>query len=360
MTSVTAADVDVIVVGGGPVGLAAAIEARMSGLTVIVIEPRAGAIDKACGEGLMPGAVPALARLGVDPPGRPLRGVSYRASGRQADHRFAAGSGRGVRRLALSTALADRAAALGVARVEGAVDAAARDPRGVTMSGRGFSPVRGSFVLAADGLRSPVRGLVGIRSRVGRLRRFGLRRHFRVAPWNDFIEVHWTPDVEAYVTPVADDTVGIAVLGRAPVDFDAAIASVPSLRGRLRGGPGGDSAGAEPASALRGAGPFPQRASRRIDDTGRVLLVGDASGYVDAITGEGIRVGLAQARAAVECIVADRADRYERLWAERTRDFRVLTSGLVAAATSPLRGAIVPTAVALPRVFGAVVERLAR
>lgn len=91
-----------------------------------------------------------------------------------------------------------------------------------------------------------------------------------------------------------------------------------------------------------------------------MLLVGDASGYVDAITGEGIRVGLAEAHAAIECVAADAPAAYERAWTKASRDFRVLTAGLVAAAESPLRGAIVPTAVAFPRVFGAVVERLAR
>jgi hypothetical protein len=88
--------------------------------------------------------------------------------------------------------------------------------------------------------------------------------------------------------------------------------------------------------------------------------VGDASGYVDAITGEGIRLGLSQAAAAIDCIVAGRPQFYEREWARRTRDFRTLTSGLVAAAQSPLRSRIVPTAIAMPGVFGAVVERLAR
>jgi len=181
-------------------------------------------------------------------------------------------------------------------------------------------------------------------------RRFGLRQHFRVAPWSDLIEVYWTPDVEAYVTPVAGDTVGISMLGPARTSFDAALAAIPALAQRVRG--------AEPASSLRGAGPFHQRTARRA--SGRVLLAGDASGYVDAITGEGIRVGLAQAEAAAQAIADDAPGRYEREWRTRTRDFRMLTAGLVATATSPLRNAIVPTAVALPRVFGHVVERLSR
>jgi len=91
-----------------------------------------------------------------------------------------------------------------------------------------------------------------------------------------------------------------------------------------------------------------------------VLLVGDASGYVDAITGEGLRLGFAQAEAAVTAALHGRPGSYEGEWTRITRDFRVLTSGLVMAARSPLRPAIVPLAAALPRVYGAVVERLAR
>ena len=94
--------------------------------------------------------------------------------------------------------------------------------------------------------------------------------------------------------------------------------------------------------------------------SGRVLLVGDASGYVDAITGEGLRLGFDQARAAVACVVAERPADYARAWREVTRDFRVLTSGLVRAASSPLRRGIVPTARALPWLYGSVVERFAR
>ena len=76
-------DVDLIIVGGGPVGLSAAIEARLAGLSVALVEARDGAIDKACGEGLMPGAIPLLERLGVSPAGMPLRGVSYRDGTRE-------------------------------------------------------------------------------------------------------------------------------------------------------------------------------------------------------------------------------------------------------------------------------------
>jgi flavin-dependent dehydrogenase len=343
-------EVDVLVVGGGPVGLAAAIEARLRGLTVTIVEPRGGGdrggIDKACGEGLMPGALPALARLGIDPPGFALRGVSYRSGDKRVDHHFASGEGRGVRRTALHDALAERARSLGVILVSAKVDALQQDTQSVTAAG-----IRARYLVAADGLHSTVRRLTGLdRPVAARGRRYGVRRHFHVDPQTDLIEVYWTPTVEAYVTPVGGGVVGIAMLGRRGLDFDAALAGIPRLASLVKG--------VEPASALRGAGPFRQRTTKR--SLGRVLLVGDASGYVDAITGEGIRVGLAQAEVAIASIARDDPRGYERAWMQRTRDFRILTAGLVAAANSPLRGAIVPAASALPRVFGAVVERLAR
>ena len=337
--------IDVLVVGGGPVGLAAAIEARLAGLSATIIEPREGAVDKACGEGLMPGALPLLARLGVEPSGIPLRGVSYRDGRRVADHRFVDGNGLGVRRLELHARLTERASSLGVDRVVSKVSSVDQDATGVTVG-----EVRGRWVIGADGLHSTVRRSVGLEGRPGRLRRYGLRQHFYVAPWNDLIEVHWSPGVEAYVTPVSPDVVGIAMLGQKGTDFPTALAAIPALASRLTD--------AAPASSLRGAGPLRQRATR--PGVGRVLLVGDASGYVDAITGEGLRLGFEQARVAVQSLVDDQPRAYDAEWRRVTRDFRMLTSGLVVAAGSPLRAAIVPLAARLPRVYGSVVERLAR
>jgi flavin-dependent dehydrogenase len=343
---VTAApDVDVIVAGGGPVGLAAAIEARMAGLTVAIVEPRPAGIDKACGEGLMPGAVPRLARLGVDPAGMPLRGVSYRAGDRRADHYFAGEPGRGVRRTALHAALHERATALAVRFVTGRVGSIEQHD-GVVRAGG----LTGSWLLGCDGLHSVVRRELGVDApSTRRGRRFGIRQHFRVEPWTDLIEVHWAHGVEAYITPVAHDTVGVALLGRQGLDFARHLADIPALSFL---------SGVTAASTLRGAGSLRQRSTHR--RVGRVLLVGDASGYVDAITGEGLRLGFAQAEAAVAAIAADRPASYEREWSRITRDFRMLTSGLVAVASSPLRRSIVPVAEAVPALYGGVVERLAR
>jgi flavin-dependent dehydrogenase len=337
---------DVLVVGGGPVGLAAAVEARLAGFEVAVVEPRPSPIDKACGECLMPGAVAALARLGVGVAGRHLRGFAYDDGARRVVHRFAGPPGRGARRTALHAALAERVRELGVPTMPARVSAVAQDDDGVSAAG-----IRARWLFACDGLHSSVRRLAGLEDARRRgPRRYGLRRHFRLPPWDDVVEVHWSRDVEAYVTPVADDLVGVALLGPAGTGFDAALAGIPSLSARLSGAPAD--------GPVRGAGPLRQRTARRV--AGRVLLVGDASGYVDALTGEGIRVGLAQARAAVACVAAGRAEDYERAWRQATRSVRLLTGGLVAAATSPLRPAIVPAAATLPGVYGAIVERLAR
>ena len=366
--------VDVIVVGGGPIGLAAAINARMHGLTALVIEPRTGTIDKACGEGVMPGAVTELAALGVHPHGRIIAGIRYQDGTRTAEHCFASDAGLGVRRTELHRALAERAVELGVAFEHGKVAAIeqANDGKqvGARRGGAGREgdeqdgavsahladgrTIEGRWMLGCDGLHSTVRELVGLAARPRRVRRrdsrrFGIRQHFEVAPWTDLVEVHWAPNAEVYVTPVGDNEVGVAVLGRRGTSFEDALASVPALAKRLRD--------ATPASTVRGAGPLRQNTTGQ--RSGRVLLVGDAAGYVDAITGEGIRLGLAEARTAIECIVAGDPERYEREWRSITRDFRMLTTGLVAAANSPLRRAIVPLAARLPRLYGRIVESLA-
>ena len=337
---------DLVVAGGGPVGLATAIEARLAGLDVVLLEPRPGPVDKACGEGLMPTAVAALARLGVQPPGRPFHGIRYLSGHRVAEARFRHGPGRGVRRTALHDALSARADRLGVARVAGRVDGVEQDEGGVRVAG-----LQARWLVAADGLHSPVRRGLGLDAPDRRApARYGLRRHWRVQPWTDLVEVHWSATAEAYVTPVGDDLVGVAILAGPGGSYDEALAGFPALAGRL--------AGAEPVSQVRGAGPL--RQSARARRAGRVLLAGDAAGYVDALTGEGIATGLATARAAVACIAAGRPEDYDRAWRAATRRYRLLTSGLLRAAQSRrLRAAVVPAAAGLPRVFGWAVDQLA-
>jgi flavin-dependent dehydrogenase len=334
--------IDVLVAGGGPVGLATAIEIATRGLSVAVAEPRLQPIDKACGEGLMPGAVRRLAALGVHPDGVPFRGISYIAGPLAAQARFRAGSGLGVRRTSLHAELSARADEVGVRRIARRVDSVSERDDSIGAAGE-----RARWLVAADGLHSPVRRLLGLDRPVRRLRRYGLRRHFAVAPWSDLVEVHWSAHAEAYVTPVAPDLVGVALLCAQTRPYDAWLREFPDLRARLHG--------AEPTTSVRGAGPLWQRARRQ--RSGRVLFVGDAAGYVDALTGEGIATGLAGASAAAQCLAAGRPDDYPRMWRRATRTYRLLTGTLVqAAAVPPVRARLVPAAARLPWVFDLAVD----
>ena len=336
---------DVAIAGGGPVGLATALYVARSGLDVVVYEPRAGVIDKACGEGLMPGAVAALAGLGVVVEGMPFRGIRYLGSGRTVSATFRAGTGLGVRRTTLHAALRGAVDAAGIHVVRRAVSEVRHEPGGVVVDGD-----HARFLVAADGLHSPTRRRLGLDAPAGGRRRFGLRGHAAIAPWTDLVEVHWSRTAEAYVTPVGTDQVGVAVLTYERGGLEEQLRSFPALRERLQG---------LPLSPARGAGPLRQRSRRRVSR--RVLLVGDASGYVDAVTGEGLTVGFAQARAAVDALVVDRPLDYERAWRKVTRRNELLTRALLAATARPAaRRALVPTAAALPAVFRAAVHELGR
>jgi flavin-dependent dehydrogenase len=336
---------DVIVVGAGPAGLAVAIGAARAGLDVVVCDRRAGSIDKACGEGLMPGAVRALAALGVDPPGHAIRGIAYLRDGVSARAEFSSGPGRGVRRTVLHDALLAAAADLGVPVLHRHVS----DVRQCADRVRA-DDIEARYLVAADGLHSAIRRSVGVALRPSGVPRWGQRRHFAVAPWSDFVEVTWARASEAYVTPVADDVVGVAVLSSDRGPFERQLTAFPALADRL--------AGAAPVSGVRGAGPLRQRVSGR--SVGRVLLVGDAAGYVDALTGEGIAVSLSAAAELVACVVADRPDRYDAAWLRVSRRSRWITSALLWARGRPsLARSVVPVATRLPSVFAAAVNQLA-
>ena len=338
--------IDLLIAGAGPVGLVTAIHAAQAGLDVTVVEPRAGAIDKACGEGLMPQTLKHLLSIGVDAPGLDFVGIRYIAGKKSVEARFGAEPGRGVRRTTLHKHLKMRAADLNVKFIEGKVRDIVQSKNSVTASG-----IESRYLIAADGLHSTIRTQLDLEvpPKKGSSQRFGLRQHFNISPWSDFVEVYWLPDAEIYVTPVDAQTVGVAILGSDTINFWEIIGQFPELSTLLTE--------AEPSSKLRGAGPLRQVARARTQE--RSLLVGDASGYVDALTGEGMRIGFEEGEAAVNAVLSDDLGAYEKEWVNITRSYRILAGGLLWASSQRLiRPLIVPTAVALPKVFGKIINTL--
>jgi flavin-dependent dehydrogenase len=283
---------DVFVVGGGPAGLAAGIAARLRGLDVAVADAAQPPIDKACGEGLMPDSLDALRLLGVtlDPDQSfAFRGIRFIGDGGEVAADFPRDYGIAVRRIRLHQALIDRAQEVGVKLLW-------RTP--VT----GMDDIRARWIIGADGQNSRVRRWASLDAVRSESRRYGFRRHYRVRPWTDFMEVYWGPGCQMYVTAVAQDEMCAAVLTRDPHQrVVAALALFPELARKLEG--------ADILSEERGSVTITRRFERIY--SGRTVLIGDASGSVDAITGEGMGLAFRQALALANALVADNLDQYQ-------------------------------------------------
>jgi flavin-dependent dehydrogenase len=331
---------DLVIGGGGPVGLVTAIAARRHGLSAIVVERSSGLPEKACGEGLMPGAVAVLTSLGVD-----LRGAAPLSGIRFVDHadvvasaRFPDRTGLGLCRQHLMRALVDRAQADGVVILTGHTlrEFTYRDrvlSAEVSARAGGVATLRGRILVAADGLRSGIRRRLGYELPPRRAQRFGLQRHYRCQPWTDQVEVHWHDDAEAYVTPLGASEVGVALLSHgAPAAYEDLLARFPALSRSLQ-------SSSEPGR-VRGAGPFEQRV-RAVLAPG-VALVGDAAGYLDAVSGEGLALGFESAVALVERFATDELWRYPADHARVCASYHVITTLMLEIARRPrLRSAVI-------------------
>ncbi len=286
---------DVFVIGGGPAGLAAAIAARQRGLSVMLADGCRPPIDKACGEALMPDAVSALESLKVRVPAGDachLRGVRFLSSGvskqtYEADADFPSGVyGLAVRRTTLHRAMIERATEVGVDQLWQATVTGISHTNSRTEVRLGDRRICARWIIGADGAYSRVRRWANLESHSRSALRYSFRRHYRVRPWTDRMEIYWGKHSQGYVTGISDSEVCVAVASHnAKLRLDEALNQFPELSTRLRQ--------AEVSSTEKGS----VSANRRLKSVWRrnIALIGDASGTVDAITGEGLGLSFNQA-----------------------------------------------------------------
>jgi flavin-dependent dehydrogenase len=327
-------DADVVVIGGGPVGATLAMCLGRAGRRVKVVEKSRFPRDKPCGEGLLPSGVSVLRRLDIDLLGDgfpPLDGVRYRLpGGGSAKGSYRSSAGCGVRRTRLDALLLQRAAA--TAGVELALGCAAT---GIAIEGRlvrvrtAAGELLAPMVVGADGLRSQVARWLGWARPPRGSARYGLVGHLgHAGAVPTEVVVTLLGPAEVYAAATAEDELLVAVLGprsalrspgRSVLDTYRALAveAHPEL------------AGAPLTSRVRGAGPFGVGPARVAD--GRVFLAGDAAGFTDPLTGDGIAAGLVQAETLARFLVDDPASAARRYSAWRAGQWRRrrLVSGLV-------------------------------
>ncbi len=309
-----APETDVFIAGAGPAGIACAIAAALRGLSVQVADGMKPPIDKACGEGLMPDTLAALTELGVDvasAPSAPLHGIRFLGTpnalgiSTSTEALFPAGKGRGIKRPILHRLLYDRALQLGVrfhweTVVQGIDTAISGQPQTIRTN---RNPITARYIVGADGHQSRVRTWAGLDRASVSARRIGLRQHFALAPWTSHVEVYWSHHGQAYVTPISPDEVCVAFVSRAKHPSVAhALAHFPELQRRL--------ASASPSDAPRGSITLSRKLHRVT--RGNIALVGDASGSVDAVTGEGLSLCFRQSLALAAALQSNDLSQYQR------------------------------------------------
>jgi flavin-dependent dehydrogenase len=291
---------DLVVIGAGPAGIATAIAASAKGLQSIVVDAQTPPIDKPCGEGLLPHGVAALRALGIRLNADiavPFRGIRFVDRNSFACAKFSDEIGFALRRVRLHHLLLDHATRVGVTFLWGTWVTDIQ-PDSIFV---GTNRIRYRWLVGADGLNSIVRKWANLSSQTLTQRRFGFRRHFQVRPWTDVVEVYWGEGCQVIVTPTGEEEVGVAVFSRDPrLRLAQALPMFSSLAGKLQGAVATSKETGNVTSLTRVA------AVTR----GRVALVGDASGTVDAITGHGLSLSFQQALHLAEAFEQGNLARY--------------------------------------------------
>ena len=331
---------DVLIVGGGPAGLACAIATARQGLQVEVIDAMKPPIDQACGEGLMPDSLEALAAIGFsnldqilrENENHLLRGIRFLGDTSPAHNvtteaAFPQTPGRGIRRTVLHQILLDRAASLGVRfHWENSVQSIAPTREG-TLVHSNRQTLRTRFLVGADGPRSRVATWTGLTESSIQSRRIGLRQHYTIAPWTDFVEVYWSNHGQAYVTPNSSSEVCVAFIAHKKFASPGeALSHFPALRHHLAA-----SQLDGPARGSISLGRTLHRVTRR-----NVALIGDASGSVDAITGEGMALCFRQAAALSVALRANDLNLYQQAHRRIQRLPSLMSRSLLLMDRSPL------------------------
>ena len=217
----------------------------------------------------------------------------------------------------------------------------------------------GRLVVAADGLHSSLRKASGLDAAPSSRRRFALRQHYKIRPWTDFVEVYVDDKGEAVVTPVSDESVSINYVWEDGVIEQPKIpvlaSRFPALLARLGNAP--------PISSVKGAGPMARAATRRNSD--RMVLVGDAAGFVDSISGDGLSIAFNSAlilgRHLPEILkrgaTRESMQTYEREARRVYRGYWFVTNGLLMIARHPrARRTIINSLMRHPGAFSALMS----
>ncbi|MGI8999278.1 MAG: NAD(P)/FAD-dependent oxidoreductase [Candidatus Limnocylindria bacterium] len=330
--------VDVLIAGAGPAGSALAAALARAGASVLLVEAGAHPRSKACAEYASPRIAEELRRIGLaqdwTKSAVPLVGMDLHAGGKSVPIRYADAVGSrhawGVDRRSFDARLAEHAVISGaVLREQTRVTALSSHRgriRGATLRDQRTGheeTIIARWTIGADGTRSSVSRLLGVDRPVRVPRRLGLVAHYAgVDSLTDHGEMHVGGGhyVGLAPTPGGELNVGMALPMRdhgtsARDRFDAAIAGIPAVARRL--------VDSQPLTPIRGAAPIGHRVSHPAGDGW--LLIGDAAGFVDPFTGEGIHRALRSARAAAGAILAggEVASAYR---AERRRAFAAKTA----------------------------------